>query len=142
MIQKQFAVALKALVVREGTVLVMRRSALEEGYTEMWDIPGGRVTWGEDPYEALTREVREETGLQVAIRAPVSIWEFKTKSTKVLDTAIQVVGVTILADWRAGEVQLSPEHDEYRWASLDEIKMLIMDKSLQRELIEFGPWKP
>jgi 8-oxo-dGTP diphosphatase len=35
-------------------------------YTGSWDLPGGRIEFGESPMDALVREVREETGLRVS----------------------------------------------------------------------------
>lgn len=30
-----------------------------------WELPGGGLEWGEKPFEALTREIKEETGLEI-----------------------------------------------------------------------------
>lgn len=48
-----------ALIEREGRVLLVR----EDG---RWLLPGGQVESGESHAEALTRELREETGLDVS----------------------------------------------------------------------------
>ena len=34
-------------------------------YKGRWDLPGGKIDFGETPEEALTREIMEETGLKV-----------------------------------------------------------------------------
>ena len=35
-------------------------------YLGCWDLPGGRIEFGESPAEAVARELEEETGLQIA----------------------------------------------------------------------------
>lgn len=32
-------------------------------HTGKWDLPGGTIEFGEKPYEALEREIEEETGI-------------------------------------------------------------------------------
>jgi 8-oxo-dGTP diphosphatase len=48
----------------EGRLLVVQRA--NEPGRGLWSIPGGRVEPGEDDAAALVREMREETGLEVA----------------------------------------------------------------------------
>ncbi|WP_193614775.1 NUDIX hydrolase [Nocardioides lijunqiniae] len=59
-------VAAYAVILREGRILLSRLSPrLSRG--EMWTLPGGGIDHGEDPREAVVREVYEETGLPVSI---------------------------------------------------------------------------
>ena len=53
------------LVVREGKVLLVRRG--KEPYEGRWSLPGGGVEPGESLRDAVKREVREETGLDVDV---------------------------------------------------------------------------
>lgn len=58
-----FYLAANALVERNGKYLM-----IEEGkdYVEgTWNIPGGGIEHGEDPVQAVKRELKEETGLEV-----------------------------------------------------------------------------
>lgn len=45
--------------------LVTKRAKEETAYQEYWDTPGGMVELGEFPKEAVIRETKEETGLDV-----------------------------------------------------------------------------
>jgi len=49
-----------------GRVLITRRA--EDGMLGgLWEFPGGKVRRGEKPVDAVRREIREETGLRVAV---------------------------------------------------------------------------
>ena len=52
-----------AVVVREGRVLLTQRKTGTH-LAGAWEFPGGKVEAGEDPREALRRELREEIGVQ------------------------------------------------------------------------------
>jgi 8-oxo-dGTP diphosphatase len=64
--------AAKALVVRDGRVLLTRNapSAAEPG---VWTLPGGGVEHGENPGAAVVREVHEETGLAAEVGALLGV---------------------------------------------------------------------
>lgn len=55
-----------AVVLRDGAVLLTRLSA-RVSREEVWTLPGGGVDHGEEPRDAVVREVREETGLDVTV---------------------------------------------------------------------------
>lgn len=54
------------VVVKEGRVLLTQRKSGShlEG---MWEFPGGKVEAGEDPKDALVRELREELGIETIV---------------------------------------------------------------------------
>jgi 8-oxo-dGTP diphosphatase len=59
-------VAAYAVILRDGRILLSRLAPrLSRG--ELWTLPGGGIDHGEDPREAVVREVYEETGLPVTI---------------------------------------------------------------------------
>jgi ADP-ribose pyrophosphatase YjhB (NUDIX family) len=66
------APAVQALVERNGRLLLGRRAF--EPSIGLWDLPGGFLDEDEHPLEALVRELREETGLEVEPRGFVGVW--------------------------------------------------------------------
>lgn len=58
-------VAVGGVCVRDGRLLVVRRG--RGVATGRWSLPGGRVEPGETLVAAVTRELREETGLDVEV---------------------------------------------------------------------------
>ena len=63
----RFVLAVAAVIVRDDRVLAMRRSSAKDAGAGLWETVSGRVEADEAPLDAIAREVREETGLVVAI---------------------------------------------------------------------------
>jgi len=57
----------KALAIPPGggRFLLQRRAKTGDPYCGFWELPGGRMRWGETIEAALRREIREETGLRL-----------------------------------------------------------------------------
>ncbi|MGW6287070.1 NUDIX hydrolase [Streptomyces sp. NPDC055107] len=54
-----------AVCIEDGRVLLAL--SVGPGSERTWTLPGGRVEHAEDPYDAVAREVAEETGLQAVV---------------------------------------------------------------------------
>ena len=60
-----------AAIVRDGRIfLVLRRRPPEAG---AWSLPGGKVDFLERVEDAIIREVREETGVQIVLTRPLLV---------------------------------------------------------------------
>lgn len=106
-------VAVGAIVVRDGRVLLARRG--KEPSYGLWSVPGGAVNVGEDLKTALAREIREECGIAIAIDEDVV--EVVERIVRDPDGRIRYHYVIIdyLARWSGGEIAPSPEVLEARW---------------------------
>jgi 8-oxo-dGTP diphosphatase len=62
-----------AAVIRDdtGRVLLTQRPAGRH-MAGLWEFPGGKVASGEDPAEALVRELREELGVEALVEDPIT----------------------------------------------------------------------
>lgn len=61
-----------AIVSDRRLLLVKRRRPPEAG---CWNLPGGKVDFGERVADAIRREIREEVGLDIDLLAPLGVVE-------------------------------------------------------------------
>ena len=114
--------AVSAAIVRDGKVLVVRRA--RNPALGVYTVPGGVVEAGETLTEALQREVREETGLEIA---PVTLAGHREVILRGIDGRVErhFVILCFASRWVSGEPSLNEELDDARWvtpAELTELK--------------------
>jgi 8-oxo-dGTP diphosphatase len=131
-------VAVGAIVVRDGGVLLVRRGQPpSEG---LWAIPGGRVELGESLQEAAEREIMEETGLTIRARHPVHTFDviLRDEGGRV---RFHYVIVDLLADYVSGEMRPGDDAHEVRWVTPGELEKLPVSQTtleVLRRRVDFG----
>ncbi len=70
---------------------------------DAWNLPGGGVEPGEAPWEAVTREVMEETGLEVRIERLIGVYFVKAKHDIVFTFFCAVIGGTLVESLEADQ---------------------------------------
>jgi 8-oxo-dGTP diphosphatase len=80
-----FRLAAYAVCIEDGRVLVARHVAAD-GESD-WTLPGGRVEHAEDPYDAVIREVAEETGCDAVVERLLGV------DSRVIPAAVARAGV-------------------------------------------------
>src|SRR5262249_110517 len=113
--------AVSAAIVRGGKILVVRRArAPAHG---LFTLPGGVVEVGETLTQAVTREVREETGLAIE---PVALAGFCEAMVREAQGRVggRFFTLGFAAPGRGGEPVLNEELDEARWPDPAELASL------------------
>ena len=107
-----------AVVCREGTILLQRRSD-----NAAWGLPGGILELDETYEEAAIREVREETGLTVRLTALLGIYHNYDMMWPNGDRA-HTIGAYYTAEILSGEPRVDEESLELRFFSREELPEL------------------
>ncbi|MDI3423507.1 (deoxy)nucleoside triphosphate pyrophosphohydrolase [Streptomyces luteolus] len=99
----------------EGRLLAARRSAPAH-LAGRWELPGGKVEPGEDPEQALVRELREELGVEVKLveRVPGE-WPLERPGYVLRVWAAELISAS------AEGVRPLEDHDALRWLAPDEL---------------------
>ena len=120
----------------EGRVLMMRTHK----WSALWGIPGGKIRRGEPSIDALCREVREETALEiedirfVMVQDSIDSPEFMRPEHFIL--------LNYLARATGTEVLLNDEAEEFRWVSpaaapamdLNQPTRILLEECIQRRM--------
>jgi 8-oxo-dGTP diphosphatase len=106
-------VGMKAVIVQDGKVLILREAEYDEGTNAgKWDVPGGRINPEEPFMEGLRREVREESGLEIE---PLEIWGIFETFPTIKGESCHIIRIYHLCRPVTADIQLSGDHSEYAW---------------------------
>lgn len=110
--------AVSAAIIRDGKVLIVRRA--RKPALNLYSLPGGAVEIGESLVDAVVREVREETALDVE---PVALAGHREAIMRDRDGRIErhFVVLSFASRWLKGEPVLNDELDDARWIDPGEL---------------------
>ena len=108
-------VGVGAVVLEGGRVLLVRRA--NEPSKGEWSLPGGAVELGESLEEAVVREIREETGLDVEVGRVVEVLDRVRR-----DAAGRVEYHYVIVDYacaiRGGLLAAGTDAADVRWVDV------------------------
>lgn len=121
---EKFQLDVRALILKVDEVLFLMSSK-----DSIWDLPGGLLNQSELPDDAITREIKSQTNLEVENLALVSDTIYERGGTPTL-------ALFYLVDYKEGDVDLSDEHNRYAWIKLSEVKNQTLPDWIKKHLTE------
>lgn len=109
----------------ERKILVLQRTK-----SKTWSLPGGRLNRGEECHEALSREIKEETGLDVIELKPFDVNiitdPYQTKYCVYFKGKVS----------KYPQLTLSEEHCEYKWIGIKELNDLKIEYDSVKQILQ------
>lgn len=123
--QKNFLILVSGILKNnKGEILLLRRSDKNNSYQGCWQLPEGKIEFDEQPEEALRREIKEETGLDLV--SSDLVFAISTRMTaKGVD--YHVVRIVYEVECK-GSVKLSQDHNDSCW--FDIYNAVLPDKKI------------
>jgi ADP-ribose pyrophosphatase YjhB (NUDIX family) len=103
---KKYVVCVDGVYVKDGKLLLLKRNV--EPFKGCWHVVGGHVEEDESLKEALKREFKEETGLDITVGGVIDGRLEVTFDRVKIIVAFDVVSAE-------GEVLLNSENEVYGW---------------------------
>ena len=127
--KKDWGLTVRGVVKEEDKILILRRHPKSRNNPLKYELPGGKVDPGEFFDVALVREFQEETNLDVKIDSLFEVVqdEFISRRT---NQPISTVQLMMNLEIIGGELQISDEHDDFKWVKSGELKELYNENML------------
>lgn len=124
---KAYGLTVRGIIKKNDEILVVKRHPKSRTDPEMWELPGGKVESGEFFTDALVREIKEETNLDVSVGDFCEAIQNDYSHKRTVQIMMYLENIE-------GEVKISDEHTDWKWATLEEIKTLNISTSLKKLL--------
>ena len=112
------------IVDGRGNILLTLRSPEKEDYPNCWENPGGAVLAGEKSPQAAQRELREETGIAVALEDLHYLGESR-RGRRIMDSYV------LQGDFPLESLHLQPgETTAAQWVTIQELMHMAQDGRL------------
>lgn len=122
-------VATRAIIRKEGKVLLLRRSAGREAILGKYELPGGKVAYGEQPEDGLKRCIKEATGLSAQTTQLFDVLTYVDRDDR--DTQYVFILYLVSLVSTGSKIRLGQNYNKYSWEKLSEIHQEEITESTQ-----------
>lgn len=133
---KYFIILVTAVIPnRRREILFLKRSPENKTFKGFWQLPEGKIEFGEEATHALSRELKEEIGVDL-VKAKILM----TSSTliSIADQNFHLLRLVFKVKTK-GKINLSKEHSAYRWLTVKKaLQLYPLFPGIEKILKELG----
>lgn len=120
-------IAVRAIVRKNEQTLLLRRANGRDSILGKFELPGGRIEYGEQPEDSLRRYLRKEAGLEPASLQLLDVVTYIDSD----DVSLQYVFIVYSVTVEESSVSLSGNYDKAVWQSKSKIQHRDITESSQ-----------
>jgi len=124
----QHRVVVNGIITNKGKILLGKKEEIEgHPISGEWHFPGGHVDKDEEPEEAVKREIKEETGLEVEIHQIVDATANTWRDT--VDTPIQII---YHCEAEEQDAEAEDDLEQVKWVDPEEVEEELGEESSKK----------
>lgn len=108
--------SVRAIIIEEGKALLLRRSNGRPSILGKYELPGGKLAYGEQPEDTLRRCLSDDAGLQLQTSQLFDVVTYIDYDDREIQYGVIVYIVTLSAQRRP--ITLSSNYSKYKWHSM------------------------
>ncbi len=117
MIQK---ISVRAIIQLDGKTLMLRRANGRSSILGQYELPGGKLAYGEQPEDALRRYVHDDAGLHIRTAQLFDAVTYIDRDDRDIQYAVIVYMVMLVPEHRP--ISLSGNYDKYTWKPMSKVQ--------------------
>jgi len=119
---------IRALIYHNKKLLILKRASNDKDDAGLWDVPGGAIRSNETIFEAIKREVLEETGIK---SSDLIINNSKGLIIDNFENNKKLVIAIFQCESRTDKIRLNDEHKKYCWVNNSKISSYRLGRILK-----------
>lgn len=119
-------IAVRAIIRKDEKTLLLRRANGRPSILGKYELPGGKLDYGEQPEDALGRYLKDDSGLIIQTAQLFDVLTYIDHD----DRDIQYVFILYLVSITSpGSIELSANYDHYVWKKVSNIQQTVLTES-------------
>ena len=127
-------IVVAAVILYRNKILLLQRSTEERVFPNLWELPSGRRENLESSIQALKREVKEETGLNIEIVHPINTFEYIIRKNKIIKDTTQINFLVKVKGYC--KVKVSNEHQNFKWVQKKDLYKYKITKEIKDTILK------
>lgn len=113
-------ISVRAIIQQDGKTLLLRRANGRPTILGKYELPGGKLAYGEQPEDSLRRYLHDDADLHIKSAQLFDAVTYIDRDDRDIQYTVIVYMVNLIADHRP--IVLSGNYDKYKWQSMQKVQ--------------------